>query len=138
MSEKKTGRPLLFKTPEELQAKIDLYFETGAFMVVGKDENGNDIKQYAPTIAGLARYLGMDRRSLTNYANKDEFFPSIKEARQRVEEHLEQCLYGRSVTGVIFNLKNNHGWKDAVEVDNQSSTPQAVTINVVKDDGKDA
>ena len=41
----------------------------------------------------------------------------IKKAKAKVEEQLEESLYrlGNN-SGVIFNLKNNYGWKDNVEV----------------------
>ena len=106
------GRPLLFATAEELQEKVDSYFAMGgpAYVKLGDDY------MYAPTMSGLALHLGMDRRSLTNYADRDEFFPAIKKARAKVEEALEQRLYGQSVAGVIFNLKNNFDWSDKQEL----------------------
>lgn len=100
------GRPLAFESVEELEEAINQYFETEAFIGEGED------RQYAPTMSGLALALGVDRKTITNYANKDEFFPTIKRARAKVEIALEQRLYGQSVTGVIFNLKNNFGWED--------------------------
>lgn len=109
------GRPLKYKTVEELQEAIDWYFdpenEDGAYDDVG------GAKLYCPTMAGLARSLGLSRQGLLNYANKDQFLDALKEARARVEEALEKRLYGQSVTGVIFNLKNNFGWKDKSEHD---------------------
>jgi len=103
------GRPLKFESVEELQEKIDDYFATNAFMQVG------DNTVYAPTMAGLALFLDCDRKTIINYERKCEFFHTIKKARARVEEALEQKLYGNAVTGVIFNLKNNFGWQDKTE-----------------------
>lgn len=112
------GRGLIFETPEDLEAAVESYFSEGgpAWVDMG------DAKMYAPTMSGLALHLGVDRRTITNYANKDEFFPTIKKARARVEEALEQRLYGQSVTGIIFNLKNNFGWKDKQEVEHSGTT----------------
>jgi hypothetical protein len=115
------GRPLAYKTAEELQAAIDLYFETDAFMVVGYNDSGIEIKQFAPTMSGLALSLGVDRRTITNYASKDEFFPTIKKARAKVEVALEQGLYGKNVTGLIFNLKNNFDWSDKQEIKQETT-----------------
>ena len=107
------GRPLAFKSVKELEDAVELYFETDAFINVGTPEAGEEQKtMYAPTMSGLALSLGVDRKTITNYANKDEFFPAIKKARARVEVALEQRLYGNNVTGLIFNLKNNFGWTD--------------------------
>lgn len=120
------GRPPLWNDPKELEKLIDLYFETDAFVVVGsKDdpETGKsvEVKVFAPTMAGLALSIGVDRKTLNNYAHKDEFFPAIKKARQRVEVALEQHLYTKNVTGAIFNLKNNFGWKDKHEIEQQTT-----------------
>ena len=54
----------------------------------------------------------MCRKTLLNYSNDDAFLHTIKRARERVHQALEQRLYGNNVTGIIFNLKNNFGWKD--------------------------
>ena len=101
------GRPPLYETPEQMQDIIESYFVSVTYI---HPDTGQEITR--PTMAGLARHLGMDRRSLVNYANKNDFFPTIKEARARVEEALENRLFDPSPTGVIFNLKNNFGWKD--------------------------
>lgn len=111
------GRPLAFGSAEEMERAIDLYFETDAYIIHGKDDNGDDIRTYAPTMAGLAMSLGVDRKTLTNYSHKDEYFPAIKKARAKVEIALEQHLYTKNVTGAIFNLKNNFGWTDKTETD---------------------
>lgn len=116
--EKNMGRPLAFKTVEELEQAIDLYFETDAFIEIGGEEKA---KMYAPTMSGLALSLGVDRKTITNYANKDDFFPTIKKARTRVEVALEQRLYGNNVTGVIFNLKNNFDWCDKQEIKQETT-----------------
>lgn len=95
---------------DDLVVKIDEYF----------DKCDNDKRPY--TMSGLALSLGIDRRTLLNYSKNEEFFPLIKEARQRVEAQLEECLYrlGNN-SGVIFNLKNNFEWKDRQEIDTNRS-----------------
>ena len=108
----KVGKPLAFKTVDELQEAVDNYFKTDAFMYVGED------KVFAPTMAGLALSCGVDRKTIVNYSHRDEYLPTIKKARAIIEQHLEQRLYGNAVTGVIFNLKNNFDWKDKSEVAN--------------------
>lgn len=124
------GRPLAFSSVEELERKIDLYFETDAFISMGFDGD-EELKQYAPTMSGLALSLGIDRKTLTNYANKDEFFPAIKKARSKVEVALEQHLYTKNVTGAIFNLKNNFGWADKQELEHTGRNGGAIEHSVV-------
>ena len=123
------GKPLAFKTVKALDKAVDRYFEEDAYMGEG------DERKYAPTMSGLALSLGVDRRTIVNYSNREEYFPTIKKARLKVEVFLEQRLYGNTVTGVIFNLKNNFDWKDKNEVDNISSdgtmTPTRITRTVV-------
>ena len=108
------GRPLAFDTVDDLEQAIESYFdreEGDAWIDMGEGQ-----KMYAPTMSGLARHLGVDRKTITNYGQKEEYFPTIKKARAMVEEALEKRLYGNNVTGVIFNLKNNFGWCDKQEV----------------------
>lgn len=107
----KVGRPLQYETKEELQDAVDKYFKTDAYMGEGED------RQFAPTMSGLARSLGLSRQGLIRYDHRDKFGDTIKNARAIVEEHLERRLYGNAVTGVIFNLKNNFDWKDKQETE---------------------
>lgn len=108
MQESKIGNDnaLKYKTVEELQKGIDKYFQEC------------DEKEKPYTISGLAFSLDIDRRTLTNYSNKESFFPLIKKAKQKVEQQLEEnALMGKSnATFTIFNLKNNYGWQDKTEV----------------------
>ncbi len=106
MSEKKHagGRPPKYKTKEEIQEKIDKYFKQCDY----------DGEPY--TVTGLGLALDMSRQDLINYSNKEEFFDTIKKAKLKVEEYLEKRLIkDSSCTGIIFNLKNNYGWKDKQE-----------------------
>lgn len=94
------GRPLKFKTVEELQKKIDEYFE-----VTPSEEI---------TWTGLALHLDTSRETLREYRERPEFVDSLKKALLRVENGYEKDLkkYGRS--GTIFALKN-FDWKDKTE-----------------------
>lgn len=129
--ENKVGRPLAFKTVEDLESAVEKYFETDAFI-----DMGDGVKMFAPTMSGLALSLGVDRKTITNYANRDEFFPAIKKARSRVEVALEQRLYGNNVTGVIFNLKNNFDWRDSQNIDHTTNgkdiSPSSVDPSLVQ------
>ena len=109
MENNKSGRPLLFKTVKELEDKINSYFE---------DENN---KPY--TITDLAVWLDCDRKTLTNYENRDKFFPTIKRAKTKIEAGIEKgALLGLyNPTFSIFNMKNNFGWQDKQEIDMASN-----------------
>jgi hypothetical protein len=115
----------LFKTPEELQAKVDEYFEyvKGEFVDVSDldPDNLSPIKWIRlpepVAITALALFLGFDsRQSLYDYQEKPLFSCVIKRAGARVEAAYEKNLSGNSPTGSIFALKNM-GWRDKVETE---------------------
>jgi hypothetical protein len=96
------GRPMTFKTVEELQTKIDEYF----------DENPKK-----PTICGLALELGfLGRQSIYDYINRDdEFSYTIEKAVSRIEQKHEEGLYNPANSGHIFWLKNRN-WTDKQDI----------------------
>jgi len=111
----KEGRPSIFDSPEEMQLKVDEYFNNcpdKKTIVVGL----GTMEVPAITITGLCLYLGFDsRQSFYDYEQKPEFSYIIKKARLRIENHYEQCLQYGNVTGAIFPLKNM-GWSDKQEI----------------------
>lgn len=110
MSKHPGGRPPKYKAKEEMQKKIDEYFKKC------------DMMNEPYTVTGLAMALDMDRKSLINYQEKDEFFHTIKNAKMKVEEYLERRLIkDSSVTGIIFNLKNNYDWRDKQEIEHSGA-----------------
>lgn len=117
----KGGRPLKFKSVKELENKIEEYF------------NNEENKPY--TITSLAVWLNCDRKTLTNYQEKEKFFPTIKKAKTRIEADVEKnALLGiYNPTFSIFNMKNNFGWKDKQEVDT-TTTNRIEIINDLPSD----
>jgi hypothetical protein len=111
------GQPLAFPTVELLQEAVDAYFAPGGD---AWDNTGDELR-FLPTMSGLALALDVDRKTVLNYSNKDDYFPTIRKARAIIENNLEKNLYGNSVTGLIFNLKNNFGWNDKQELDHTSN-----------------
>lgn len=113
-----------YKTEEQFQQVIDKYFQDC-------DKSG---KPY--TMSGLALALGIDRVTLVRYGDKDLFAPLVKKAKAKVESMLEENLYrlGNN-SGIIFNLKNNYGWKDQVEVKQDAElTKLDELLETIKDD----
>lgn len=108
------GRPPIFETPEDLERKVEEYFNSCTIKV---DEIGSIIN-YGDTVSitGLAFHLGFEsRQSFYDYEAKNEFSYTIKRARLRVEMFYERCLTSAKPTGAIFALKN-FGWKDTQEI----------------------
>lgn len=98
------GRPRKYDSPEEMDAKIKAYF--------ADEDTGT------PTMAGLCLYLGFcDRHALLEYETYEGFSATVKKARTRIEMDRAQRLVHKDTftPGLIFDLKNNHGWKDKTE-----------------------
>ncbi|MCP3684615.1 MAG: hypothetical protein GY861_18265 [bacterium] len=121
------GRPLKFKSVEELQEKIDAYFESCWI-----EENGKLIRIRPYTISGLALELDTCRKVLLDYEERDEYSNAIKKAKGKIESFAEEKLYGNNVAGVIFNLKNNYGWKDKTEQEHSNPDGNLKTIIINK------
>lgn len=66
-------------------------------------------------MAGLAVSLGIDRQTLYNYKNTDEFFDTIKKARDVIEQAWEEHAFLKGNAGSIFVMKN-YGYTDKQEV----------------------
>lgn len=99
------GRPLKFKTVQDLEDQIKQYFK-----------NCDSIEE-PYTITGLAVALDTSRETLCNYEEREEYFDTIKRAKDKCEKYLEiNALKGKlNPAFSIFNLKNNYGWKDKNE-----------------------
>ena len=96
----KAGNPAKYKTPKELQDKIDQYFKQC------------DEKDEPYLITGLAYFLGFeDRQSIYDYQKNPKFSCIIKRARLKVESGYEMNMHRNNPTGSIFVLKNM-GWRD--------------------------
>lgn len=130
------GRPLKFETVEELDMAINKYFAMCDPHIekqqrkIATDNHGNPVfgpidvltEQKPYIMSGLARALGIDRRTLLNYGNKEEFFPTVQAAKNRCEEYAEGQLFGPYAMGAKFNLNNNYQgeyqpWADKQAID---------------------
>lgn len=136
-------------TPKQLDKAVDDYFKSITrtaplydSVFAGKDDKGVNIYEQVPrlndkgeqvygteyfehpSIIKLAAYLKVNRDTVWDYSKRDGYGDTIKRAKEKIESYLEDRLYGNNVTGIIFNLKNNYGWKDRQEID--------ANINVTK------
>jgi hypothetical protein len=157
------GRPLKFTSVEELENRIEEYFKSCWEEVwiekTTVDKNGKAkkakweqvldrlgkpvLRQIRPyTITGLALYLDTSRQTLINYEEKEEFFDTIKKAKDRCENFLEEGM----IKGVIppaagcFTAKNNYGWSDKQEISadigNKDGKPFEAVSNLTTDELK--
>ena len=98
------GRKPIFKSVDELKKLIENYFDDCK------------TRERPPTIAGLAYWLDVDRQTIYNYGKKDEFFGTIKRARDRIIMNIEEELVVKGNSGTIF-LAKNYGYTDKQEVE---------------------
>ena len=138
--ENRAGRPPMYKTKEEIQEKIDDYFEKckGVILTDGNDnpvldKNGLPIIYGARplTVTGLAIALGFtSRQALLNYQNKEEFVDTITRAKAIVEQYAEERLFDKDgANGAKFSLANNfEGWKEKQQI--EADVRNDITINI--------
>lgn len=123
------GRPKAFNSPEDLAERIQAFYDHC------------ESKDKPLTLSRLASHMGVNRQTVWNYQKVPEYRALLDAVKIDIEADMEERLQAGkgSAAGVIFSLKNNYGWKDATEV-NQNITGEVgvrkVTINGVKpDDG---
>lgn len=137
----KGGRPPKFSTVKELEASIEKYFTEKCQPEYLKDCKGEYVlykgnvvilNLNAPTISGLALYLGFaDRRSLYDYKEREEFSHTIKRTITQIEEFAErQLLEKDKPVGAMFWLKN-HGWSDKIEQEHSGKDGKPLTLTIL-------
>lgn len=102
------------------------------------------------TTTGLALALDTSRETLLDYGDgkydskvtgdvgDDKFSDTIKRAKLKVQQYAELYLFeGKNAAGAIFNLKNNHAWKDRSEVDETSQITVVTRKHQEADDTPD-
>lgn len=102
------GRPRKYTDPETFARNAEAYFDQVA-------ESGK-----MPTLAGLSLHMGFtDKQTFGDYAEYgEEYSLTVKRARLRIEDDRNQRLAKSDFSpGIIFDLKNNHGWKDKTETE---------------------
>lgn len=123
-----------YKTVEELEVAINEYFDycdNRIRQVYSKKSDGviEIIDPEPYTMSGLAYAMGIDRDTLLNYSKREEYFGTIKKARDKVHSDVERRLMEGQPTGAIFNLKNNFNWRDQTQ---QDITSKGESINDVQ------
>lgn len=112
-----------FKNAEELQFKIDEYF------------NFCNEKRRPYTISGLARYLEIATSTLRNYEKTygtTDYSEIISKAKQQIEEFAECSLYdNRKTAGAKYVLENNFQWSNKQDVNVSGEINQIVKLEDV-------
>lgn len=133
------GRPLKFKSVEELQEKIQAYFDycdERVDVVPTKDGKLIEVPNPRPyTVSGLAYFLGTTRRTLIDYEQReDEFSHTIRAAKGKIEAFVEESLWTPKIaSGVMFNLKNNFGWVEKTELEQNTKMDAKMVVKMEGD-----
>ena len=116
------GTEKMFRTPEELQKKIDEYFRICEDNITEVyDKKTQEIKTVSDpipyTVEGLCNVLGCNRATLLNYSKEpgyEDYFNIIEKAKLKVTQNkVEKTLSGRyNATFAIFDLVNNTDYKN--------------------------
>jgi len=124
-----------FKTPEELEALIESYFNyiEGEYAPEDDTENEDKIQVAAnkkrwvrepepATNAGLALFLGFSSRAEFNfYCLNGDFAAVLNRGNLRIEACYEKKLHNPSPAGAIFALKSMMGWNEKDDNDAEES-----------------
>ena len=105
-------------TPEELKQKATEYFSL--IDNINKKRETNWIKIKKPkTITWFCLFAWVDRDYVGDKLKDADYFRTIKEIRMEIENSIEEWILEEwlNTTAWIFNLKNNFGWKDKLDID---------------------
>lgn len=108
------GRPTIY-TEDTVKKVYDYLNNTG--VTFNKDFKVNEVK--LPSLAGLANYLGVVKRTILDWADKyDEFSHALDVVRQAQEESLLnnglQGTYNSTISKLI--LSSNHGYQERKDI----------------------
>ena len=112
-------------SPDELQNKVDEYFEIGGsvrevIMTTGKNKYTKELRIY--TLTGLCLFCGfVDKDQLFQLERNIKYQHVIKKARSRIEQIYEEGLQISGNSANIFALKN-FGWQDKQEIVHEEKT----------------
>jgi len=128
----KVGKPPSY-TPQELEIKINEYFQWVNDENVERKKRrfeGEKVKPY--TISGICVFLDIHMDTWNEYSKKPEYTDSIKRAKKRIENHVEEGLLNGSLStiGSIFNLKNNFGWVDKFDIATTTAPEQLTPADI--------
>lgn len=136
-------------TPEELEAAVRQYFKsitrkrklTEPVPTGKKDKMGHEIYEHRPvrnllgkevfvteyllppTIGDLAAALGIHRDTWNSYCHDEAFSDTTTYAQGCIHAYLERELLtrsGKDLKGVQFNLENNFGYAERMDVTSSS------------------
>ncbi len=128
------ARPRKIDSPETLQATFDEYIgHCKAFTKPVLSNAGKLVDvptPRVPTVGEFCRFMQMDRNTLDEYNTRPEFSRTIKSIHEAIHDAKQIALLNGegNTTGIIFDLKCNHGWKDKQTIEHEGEI--IVTMNL--------
>lgn len=103
----------------------EIYEETPVKNALGKEVT---VTEYLvpPSALDLAAFLGIHKSTWENYCNHEkypEFFDSTERALGRIHAYLireSMTRQGKDLKGILFNLENNFGYRERMELTNDT------------------
>ena len=130
------GHPRSFTSVKQLQKGIDAYYaECKGGMSISVKGVPTEIDEPL-SVSGLAESLGISRVTLHLYSKGEydeagEYSYAIKKAVAKIERakiaRATLGLYDKTIC--IFDLKNNHGWKDQQHIESNTNNKTQVSLD---------
>ncbi len=106
-----------FKSQSECEKRVNEYFEKHLA------ESGE-----VADIESLADYLGTTRDEMIKMMNGKRFGKTLRMARNRIAKIKKQLAFGGKIPAAVlsFDLKNNHGYRDKPEENNEQNNEAVI------------
>jgi hypothetical protein len=130
------GRPRKIESPEALQQAFDEYMAHCATFTKSVLSNSGKLVDVptprVPTVGEFCRFIKMERHTLDEYALREGFSATIKSIHAQIHDAKQIALLNGegNTTGIIFDLKCNHGWKDKTTIEHEGEI--TVTMNLTQ------
>lgn len=130
------ARPRKIESPEALQQAFDEYMAHCATFTKSVLSNSGKLVDVptprVPTVGEFCRFIKMERHTLDEYALREGFSATIKSIHAQIHDAKQIALLNGegSTTGIIFDLKCNHGWKDKTTIEHEGEI--TVTMNLTQ------
>lgn len=130
------ARPRKIESPEALQQAFDEYMAHCAAFTKSVLSNSGKLVDVptprVPTVGEFCRFIKMERHTLDEYALREGFSATIKSIHAQIHDAKQIALLNGegNTTGIIFDLKCNHGWKDKTTIEHEGEI--TVTMNLTQ------
>lgn len=106
-----------FSSQSECEKRVNDYFEKHLV------ESGE-----VADIESLADYLGTTRDEMIAMMNGKRFGKTLRMARNRIAKIKKQLAFGGKIPAAVlsFDLKNNHGYRDKPEENNEANNETVI------------